>query len=651
MRKNILLLAMGLILFSCGPQENPNPILPSVSTGAITNITSNAAVCAGNVTATGGASVTARGICWSTSQFPTIADSKTSSGNGLGVFTGNITGLSPNITYYVRAYASNSVGTAYGEQTYFTTNQEIPTVVIGEIVNITSTSATCTGDVTANGGAAIIARGVCWSTSQNPTILNSKTTNGNSLGVFTGSITGLTQYTTYYVRAYATNVKGTAYGEQKFFTTKGCPIVVTGSIDNITSSEATCTGYVTNDGGSAIIAQGICWSTSQTPTTANFKTMNGTEAEPFTGNLTGLSQNTTYYVRAYATNAEGTGYGEQKSFITNGKPTVVTGFVTNITTSSASCSGNVISEGGLPVTERGVCWSISQDPTISNSKTLNGNGLGTFNAIITDLSPNTIYYIRTYATNTEGTAYGEQKSFRTFGSFTDSRDGHVYKYITIGSQVWMAENLAYLTTVNRVNDESENFARFYVYGYDDTSVDDAKATENYKTYGVLYNWPAAMNGSGSSDANPSGVQGICPAGWHLPSNAEWTELTTYLGNNGYNYDGSFGVNTLIQGVGKIAKSMTIDTGWRSYTEEVGAVGNPDYPEYRNKSGFSAIPSGQRLSEFNSIGLTSVWWSSTAIYGNSAWYRDLYYTSSGVVAASSNKKLGFSVRCVKDSTPE
>ena len=117
MKKIVLLLAMGLLLFSCRPEENP-----SVSTGEVTDITSTTVICTGNVTADGGAAIIARGVCWSTSQFPTISDTKTNSGTGLGIFTGNITGLSPNITYYVRAYASNSVGTAYGEQKAFTTN-------------------------------------------------------------------------------------------------------------------------------------------------------------------------------------------------------------------------------------------------------------------------------------------------------------------------------------------------------------------------------------------------------------------------------------------------------------------------------------------------------------------------------------------------
>ena len=174
MKKIFLLLSMGLLLFSCGPQENPDPGVLSVTTGTVTNITTTTATCSGNVTSDGGSSVTARGVCWSTSQNPTTSNSKTTNGTGVGSYTSNITGLSPNTTYYVRAYATNSEGTAYGEQKTFSTNaqQATPSVTTGDITNITTTTASCSGNVTSDGGAAIIASGVCWSTSENPTTSN-----------------------------------------------------------------------------------------------------------------------------------------------------------------------------------------------------------------------------------------------------------------------------------------------------------------------------------------------------------------------------------------------------------------------------------------------------------------------------------------------
>jgi len=398
-------------------------VAPSVTTGAMGAITTTTATCSdNNVTADGGAAVTARGVCWSTSENPTTSNSKTTDGAGTGAFTSNLTSLTPNTTYYVRAYATNAKGTSYGEQKTFTTNAEqtAPTVTTGDVTNITTTAATCSGDVTSDGGASVTARGVCWSTSENPTTSNSKTTDGTGTGAFTSSLTGLTPNTTYYVRAYATNSVETSYGEQRTFTTeqeKVAPSVTTGAMGAITTTTATCSdNNVTADGGAAVTARGVCWSTSENPTTSNSKTTDGAGTGAFTSNLTSLTPNTTYYVRAYATNAKGTSYGEQKTFTTNAEqtaPTVTTGDVTNITTTAATCSGDVTSDGGASVTARGVCWSTSENPTTSNSKTTDGTGTGAFTSSLTGLTPNTTYYVRAYATNSVETSYGEQRSFES----------------------------------------------------------------------------------------------------------------------------------------------------------------------------------------------------------------------------------------------
>ena len=137
----------------------------------------------------------------------------------------------------------------------------------------------------------------------------------------------------------------------------------------------------------------------------------------FTSVMTDLSGGTKYYVKAYATNSNGTGYGEQREFTTSSAlPVVITGDVTDITATSALCGCNVTSDGQYPVTARGVCWSTSQDPTINGSHTSNGSGTGEFTASITGLISNTTYYVRAYATNKQGTKYGELKSFTTLWS-------------------------------------------------------------------------------------------------------------------------------------------------------------------------------------------------------------------------------------------
>ena len=192
-----------------------------MTTAEVTDITQTTAVSGGNVTDDGGASVTARGVCWSKDPNPTIDNSFISNGNGTGSFTIEISGLTSATTYYVRAYATNSEGTSYGEQKTFTTLQyiQLPTVTTTIVTNVTSTTATSGGNVTDDGGATVTARGVCWSTSPDPTINDNKTTDGNGTGAFTSQLTNLTHSTTYYIRAYATNSEGTSYGEQRYFST------------------------------------------------------------------------------------------------------------------------------------------------------------------------------------------------------------------------------------------------------------------------------------------------------------------------------------------------------------------------------------------------------------------------------------------------
>ena len=190
----------------------------SVITNPITNITSATANGGGNVIFIGTNSVTTKGICWSTSPNPTIVDNITSNGSGTGTYTSNLAGLTPGTIYYVRAYATNAAGTAYGNQISFST-PNIPTLTTNSIINITGTTATSGGNISSDGGASITSRGVCWSTNPSPTILNNLTTNGSGIGTFSSNLTGLLPGTLYYVRAYATNAAGTAYGNQISFTT------------------------------------------------------------------------------------------------------------------------------------------------------------------------------------------------------------------------------------------------------------------------------------------------------------------------------------------------------------------------------------------------------------------------------------------------
>lgn len=289
---------------------------PSLTTTAASSVAAYTASSGGNVTSDGGAAVSARGVCWNTSPNPTTANSTTSDGSGTGSFVSSVTGLNPLTTYYLRAYATNSTGTAYGNEISFTTTATTPTVTTDAASSITTTTATSGGNVTSDGGSAVTARGVCWSTSPNPTTANSKTTDGSGTGTFTSSLTGLSSGTTYYVRAYATNGIGTAYGNQVSFSTVTLATVSTRTPDNISGTNARLGGDVTSDGGGTVTEYGICWSTSANPTTSNNKVSMGSGTGAYFANVTPpFSLGTVYHVRAYAINAAGTAYGSDLQWI------------------------------------------------------------------------------------------------------------------------------------------------------------------------------------------------------------------------------------------------------------------------------------------------------------------------------------------------
>ena len=251
----------------------------------------------------------------------------------------------------------------------------IPSITT-ELLDFTETTATVAGDITSNGGTNITKSGVCWGINDNPTINDNKTTDGIiDIGQFSSKIEGLTSNTKYYVRAYATNDEGTGYGKTVAFTTKDILKLTTADVSEITATSAVSGGNITNDGGSPITARGVCWSTDPNPTISSNKTTDGSGTGSFTSNLSGLTIDVTYYVRAYATNASGTAYGLSFYFntLTAGFPILTTTAISAVSATSSASGGNITSDGGAIITARGVCWSTSSNPTISNNKTTDGN--------------------------------------------------------------------------------------------------------------------------------------------------------------------------------------------------------------------------------------------------------------------------------------
>ena len=221
--------------------------LPTVTTNSVTNLTSTTATTGGNVTDNGGAEVTERGVCWGYSANPDITGNHSSNGTGTGIFVENLANLTPATDYHVRAYATNSAGTNYGDDIAFTTPANLPTVTTGEVTNITRTTAICSGNVSDNGGAPVTERGICWGTSHNPTVSGDHTTSGTGNGSFSLQMTGLNANKTYYVRAYAVNSAGVKYGEEVAFSTPAINLI--GAWTYTESSSNTRAIYVFNEDG------------------------------------------------------------------------------------------------------------------------------------------------------------------------------------------------------------------------------------------------------------------------------------------------------------------------------------------------------------------------------------------------------------------
>src|SRR5450759_1846421 len=413
----LVCLIFGIVLIN-GCRKDPVP--PTLTTTNITDITINSATSGGSITKDGGAAVTARGICWGTTAKPVISGSHTSDNTGTGSFTSSLTDLTPNTDYHVRAYATNKAGTAYGADVTFTTTAiVVPTLTTTAVTAITLTTAASGGTITADGGGAVTARGVCRATTTAPTITNTITTDGTGTGSFTSNLTGLLPATKYYVRAYATNTTGTAYGDELSFTTSSIAVatLTTTAATSITLTTAVSGGSIASNGGAVITVSGICWSLIANPTTADSKTTNGTTTGTFTSNLTGLSAGTIYHVRAYATNSAGTAYGNDISFTTLATGAILTTTAASaITQTTAVSGGSITSNGGAVITVSGICWSLIADPTTADSKTTNGTTTGTFTGNLTGLSAGTIYHVRAYATNRAGTAYGNDISFTTLAT-------------------------------------------------------------------------------------------------------------------------------------------------------------------------------------------------------------------------------------------
>lgn len=408
-----------------------------------------------------------------------------------------------------------------------------------------------------------------------------------------------------------------SFGCKKINYGEGAPIVTT-KFDTSFYTGAVLEGNVTDSGGSAVTTRGICWSLNNDPTVEDGKTTDGSGLGSFVDTLTGLSANTTYYARAYAVNSTDTGYGDGVVFKTQEKISVAPVVTTRFDTSfyaRAAIVGNVADNGGSTVIARGICWSSNNDPTLNDSKTTDGNnGLGSFVDTLTGLSTNTAYYARAYAINSSDTGYGDVVAFKTLGTISDA-DGNIYDVIAIGSQLWMKENLK----VTRFNDRSDiapvtsdsDWIKLVTPAYCWYN----NESSNKDPYGAMYNWYAVN------------TKKLCPAGWHVPTDEDWNQLTDFLG----------GLTA--------ASAKLMETGTSHWTGPNSLA--------TNESHFTAVPGGYRsgvYGKFFSMGQNTTWWSSTSLDSNKASARAIInYSDSAnrVLLITDIKQYGHSVRCVKE----
>ena len=733
------------VLNKC-PADN-TPYAPTVSPVSFTDTVGTTVTMTASVISDGGATVTERGVCWGTASQPTTDSAHTASGTGIGDFSVNVTSLTPGTTYYVRAYATNSEGTAYGAEVIYVA----PNPVYPPVVNTGSQF------LALSEGFEDLSRLAAWSTIDNDGdgknwgITNQKAHNGTLCAYSASWLNGVNlQPDNYFITPdiiipsdvspiltfWYRGSENSLYLAQEHFLVMvgnagastandfndtllnststneylqatvdlsayvgqtislafvhstnvsknrlliddievGVAGASAGIVSDVTATTANCGGFVSGDGGATVTARGVCWSTSENPTVSDNHTTDGSGTGSFTSNITGLSADTTYYVRAYAINSADTSYGDQVSFTTlEALPKVTTSAVSNINVSgtniTATCGGDVTDQGAYEVTARGVCWGTS-DPTIDSCHTDDGSGLHSFVSSLTGLSSGTTYYVRAYATNSAGTAYGNQVSFTLPVIDTLSCDeartvtdheGNVYATVKIGTQCWMRENLrtttspktgTYLVNTERLtNKPSQYLGSKVAHWFNNDST-----TYAPKGYGLLYNWNAAMDtanltnylevptptNSGNNNAftftfsDPH--RGICPEGWHVPNYNEWLAFKNTVGSS-------------------YAVSLAYGSDWNSWSGA--SPGNINHAD-RNASGFTAFPVGmfgysymgeKPIGSFKESGERAYFWCSMQMGSdpkNTARIVYLSYSSSSFYYnASDSKGCGFSVRCIKD----
>lgn len=646
-------------------------LLPQVTIYSITEASSRTYSCGGNVTSDGGAPVTGKGVCWSTSHNPTIADAHSSDGVGLGSFSSDMTGLMPVTRYYVRAYATNSVGTAYSTEFNVLTSPEqdgqpcpqIPTVADydGNVYNTVQIGSQCWmkenlrtvhsadgSDVShlfPNNDSANVSfygRLYNWYAAMYHST-SIETLSQRAQGICpTGwhlpsdsEWIQLQNYINTYEAYRCNNVpdylaKSLADTMGWIESTASCTIGFEREDNNITGFSARPAGYYNGSYNSFGSYLGM-WSSRENPQTPALAVQYVLGSDNTVMRNSSLNKNRYFSVRCV--------YG-------NAMPTVLTDSIVSLLDTMAIIQGTILMDGGEPLTARGICWSTTPNPTVASNHTNNGVTIGGFNGIVRGLNPATQYYARVYATNPWGTAYGSEISFIT-PSYSDGQpcannafvmdvDSNMYNTVSIGSQCWMKENLrttryADGTAIPLGSTTSSSSPYRYCPNGDSTKV--------YK-FGYLYNRTAFMGGTPSNTPDTIVVQGICPNGWHVPTEREWVQLESYVITQPQYLCGNSASNP------NLAKSLAAaDSSWNSSSSYCGVGNNVNL---NNATGFSALPSGifNENSSYYGFGNNMYFWV-RPITGVNVSAHHFSYNNASVSDDSGYSQRGYSIRCLKD----
>lgn len=594
----------------------------TVITSNITNITYNSATGGGTVVSDGGADVTSRGVCWNISINPTTDNNHTSDGTGVGSFVSYISGLNYNTVYHVRAYATNRIETSYGDDITFTTSQSYCDGISvvdygGQNYNTIEIGTQCWLKENLNVGNVVNSS----TTQTDNNIVEKYCYNNNSINcdIYGGlyqwnevmnyttlqnqSVRGICPTGWHMPSSSDWNQLGDYVGGQSV---AGGPLKKEGYVRwDYPNVGATNSSNFTGFGGGRFSATfdglksiGWFWTSDRNITDTIYSYIRQLSKDDFA-----LTYITDFNWRALSV----------RCVLGNGidRADVTTNDVVNITDTTAICHGYVNADGGSSVTSRGMCWNTSINPTTINNHTTDGNGLGAFTSNLTGLTQNVTYYVRAYAINAAGIDYGDNIEFTTpphdpCGGLTSIiLDGKTYNLVQIGNQCWFKENLDRGTMINvSANQTNNGVTEKYCYDNNPT---------NCNTYGGLYQWDEMMNYS-----TTQGSQGLCPIGWHIPTNSDWTMLMNYLGGS-----------TVAGG-----KMKEMGTGHWNYPN-TGAT---------NESEFTGLPGGYSIypSYYYNINMSGVFYSSTPIY-----VMDLEYNSEGAfIGNSPNGTSGYSIRCVK-----